>query len=170
MFLFISLTLFLAACGDEASDTSEEREEPQEEQQETETNEEEEAEEPEKVELSREDEIKAFIAEKVEADYNSTSIRDIRVNEDAGTGEGYIVLVDLSFDAKNRPGTAKDMIDMYSSDLAATLAEQEDINEVVSFWEVPYLQESGNIVKIATERSGEGMAFTEQWYDPNIFE
>lgn len=124
----------------------------------------------EEVELTREDELDDIITEKIKSDYNSTTIKGIRINEDLGSGKGYIVLIDLSFDAKNRANTAKDMIDMYASDLAATLAKQKDVNEVVSFWEVPYLQSKGNVIKIATERSGNDMAFTEKWFDPSIFE
>lgn len=122
-------------------------------------------------EASPKDIINQYISDKVETDYNNTSIKDIRINDDLGTGEGYIVLVDLSFNAKNRANTAKDMISMYSSDLAAALGKEfEEINQIVVFWEVPYLQESGNIAKIATERTDGGMAFTEQWYDHNIFD
>lgn len=172
LLLTIMFVLSIAACsGEEDSDLNELNDE-----QQTEVTEEAEKEEVEQKEieeeatLSREDELSSIVAERVESQYNSTSIRNIRINEDMGTGEGYIVLVDLSFDAKNRPGTAKDMIEMYSSDLAATLGEEPDVNEVTVFWEVPYLQESGNIAKIATQRTDGGMAFTEEWYDPNIFE
>lgn len=121
-------------------------------------------------ELTRQDEIKNLIKQKVDKDYNRTVINNIRVNDHAGLGEGFIVLVDLSFEAKNRANTAKDMIEMYSSDLAATLAGEADIHEVVSFWQVPYLKTDTNIAKIVTERSGDSMVFIEQWYDHNIFD
>ncbi|WP_173915230.1 hypothetical protein [Halobacillus sp. Marseille-Q1614] len=124
-------------------------------------------------ELSQEELDKKEIKEKVKSiskDYQTTTIQDIRVNEDLGKGEGYIVLIDLSFDIKNKPDTAKEMIDMYSNDLGANLADLETVNEVTTFWVVPYLQEDGNIVKYNMERVEGGMAINEEYYDPNIFE
>ncbi len=116
-------------------------------------------------------EIRSIIRSRVSEQYEDTSILDIRVNEDLGSDEGYIVLVDLSFDRQNSAGTSKEMVDMYASDLAAHIAEEtDDVNEMVSFWEVPYLQGSGNIIKITTERTDDGMAFVERWYEPSIFE
>ncbi|WP_060668225.1 hypothetical protein [Oceanobacillus caeni] len=103
-------------------------------------------------------------------DYNDTSIKDIKINEDLGTGEGYITLVYLSFDAKNTAGTSKDMIEMYSNDLGARLADNKDVNEVTVFWEVPYLHEGDNIAKYNMQRQGDGMAIKEEYFDPNIFE
>lgn len=162
--LIILLSLFtLAACGTKDSASVEEK------QADSEKKEEESSQS--KKELTREEEITNLVTERVENEYNSTSITDIRVNEDLGEGEGYIVLVDLSFDQKNKANTAKDMIEMYGTDLAAYLGEKtKDINEVVTFWQAPYLQEDdNNIAKIATERVKAGMAITDEMFNTEIF-
>lgn len=117
----------------------------------------------------RSGEIEKAVESKVKKDYSETSINEIKVNEDMGTGEGYIVLAHLSFDRKNRANTAKDMITMYAQDLGATLADQSDVNEVTVFFEVPYLKD-GNIYKINMQRSGNGMAIKEEWFDNSIFD
>ncbi|WP_440897048.1 lipoprotein [Amphibacillus sp. Q70] len=119
----------------------------------------------------RKSELERLDKSRVRDEYSETSVTDIRVNDDSGTGEGYIVLVDLSFDRQNTASTSKEMVDMYASDLTAYIGEEtDDVNQVVSFWGIPYLQDEGNVVKITTERSGDGMAFIEQWYEPSIFE
>ncbi|AUS03503.1 hypothetical protein M5W76_22120 [Paenibacillus larvae] len=103
--------------------------------------------------------------------YDSTSIKEIMINEHMGTDDpdDYIVLAHLSFDAKNRAKTAKDMIDMYASDLAANLAKSKNVTEVTVFWEVPYLKEGINIAKTNFLRKGDNMYIENAWHDPNIF-
>ena len=120
-------------------------------------------------EVERADEIKGIVEDKVKSDYDSTSIKEITVNEDAGKGEGYIVLAYLSFDAKNTAKTAKNMITMYGQDLGATLASQPDINEVTVFWEVPYLKVGDNVYKINMQREGEGMSIENEYFDQSVF-
>ncbi|MCY9751336.1 hypothetical protein [Paenibacillus larvae] len=69
----------------------------------------------------------------------------------------------------NAAGTAKDMIDMYASDLAANLTKSENVTEVTVFWEVPYLKKEANIAKANYKRKGDKMFLEESWYDGNIF-
>ncbi|MCY9512389.1 hypothetical protein M5W78_21280 [Paenibacillus larvae] len=103
--------------------------------------------------------------------YYDTSIKEIIINEHMGTDDpdDYIVLVHLSFDVQNRAKTAKDMIDMYGSDLAARLADQKNVTEVTVFWEVPYLKPGANIAKTNFLRKGDNMYIENAWHDPNIF-
>lgn len=119
-------------------------------------------------EESREDDIEVT-TRVLAAGYEDVSLSDIRINEDAGTGEGYIVLADLSFDGKNWAKTTKEKINEYSNDLGARLADEEDVNEVTVFWKVPYLQETGNIAKYNMQRQGDKMQIKEEHFDPNIF-
>lgn len=114
--------------------------------------------------------LEGTIEKHVAENYHDTTMKDIQINDDLGTGEGKIVLVYLSFDAKNKAGTAKEMIDMYGEDLGATLANENEINEITIFWEVPYLKEGDNIAKLMMSRSDDGMAIDDKWYDSNIFE
>ena len=64
------------------------------------------------------------------------------INENAGTDEldDYVALVYLTWNVQNSPKTSKEMLDMYSSDLAAYLASEcPNVSEVAIFWQVPYL-------------------------------
>lgn len=119
---------------------------------------------------TREEEIELLIRDVVEEHYSRTSIKGISINENLGTDEGdFITLVYLSFDAKNRAKTAKEMIDMYSSDLGARLAGEKDITEITMFWEVPHLKEDSNIAKFNLQRVDNKMVFKDKWYDNSIF-
>jgi len=103
--------------------------------------------------------------------YEETSIKEISVNEHMGTEkpDDYIVLAHLSFDRMNTAGTAKGMLDMYGSDLAANLAKAENVTEVTVFWEVPYLKKGSNIAKANYQRKGDKMYLEDSWYDPGVF-
>lgn len=120
---------------------------------------------------TREGEIELIIKDIVKEQYKSTSIKDITINDNLGTEEegDYITLIYLSFDVKNKAKTVKEMVDMYSSDLGARLANEKDISEIAIFWEVPYLKEGSNIVKFNLQRTGDKMAFEDKWYDNSIF-
>jgi len=113
--------------------------------------------------------LKGKIEKHVDDNYDDTSIDEIKINDDAGKGEGKIVLAYLSFDRSNKAKTAKDMIDMYAEDLAATLAKEKEVNEVTVFWTVPYLKEDEVIAKINSVRKGDSMQAGDEVYDPEIF-
>ena len=114
--------------------------------------------------------INNTIEDRVAGKYEDTDIQKVEINDNLGTDEegDYIVLVHLKWNRKNKPKTTKDMLEMYSDDLAATLAEEENITEITVFWEVPYHLEGDNIAKMNYTRSGEKMAIGERWYDPII--
>ena len=64
----------------------------------------------------------------------------------------YIALVYLTWDQKNTGKTSKKMLEMYSSDLAATLAKQNSsVNEIAIFWTVPHLNDTA---KCSYKRNG----------------
>ena len=112
--------------------------------------------------ISAEDSIKSTIKSRITDKYNSTDITEITVNENAGTDEldDYVALVYLTWNVKNSAKTSKEMLDMYSSDLAAYLAgECPDVSEVAIFWKVPYLTE--NTSKWTYARNGENMYLTD---------
>ena len=112
--------------------------------------------------------IKANI-KKYTKEYSATKINKITVNEDMGKGKGYIVLINYKFDRPNTAKRVRPLVDMYSNDVGAKLAKDKNINEVVVFWEVPYLQDKGNVVKYNMERNGNDMEIKKKWFDPNIF-
>lgn len=83
-----------------------------------------------------------------------TQIDRITINDDLGTeADGdYIALVYLTWNQKNTGKTSKKMLEMYSSDLAATLGEQNSsVNEIAIFWTVPYLNDTA---KCSYKRNG----------------
>ena len=113
-------------------------------------------EETEAVELSEKDQIKKILSDRITDQYSNTDIDDITINDDAGTEEDgdYIALVRLTWNVKNSGKTSKEMLTMYSNDLAATLAkENESVNEIAIFWEVPYLNDNA---KCQFERKNDG--------------
>lgn len=106
--------------------------------------------------------IESTIRSRVSSEYTNTDIDEITINEDAGTNteDDYIALVYLTWNVKNSESTSEEMLDMYSKDLAATLAEKySSVQEVAVFWEVPYLTE--NTSKWSFERRGENMYLTD---------
>lgn len=109
-----------------------------------------------------EDTIKETIKFRITEKYNSTDITEITINENAGTDEldDYVALVYLTWNVKNSPKTSKEMLDMYSSDLAAYLANEcPNVSEVAIFWQVPYL--TTNTSKWTYTRNGDNMYLTD---------
>lgn len=111
---------------------------------------------------STEDTIKEKIKSRITGKYNSTDITEISVNQNAGTDEldDYVALVYLTWNVQNSPKTSKEMLDMYSSDLAAYLASEcPNVSEVAIFWQVPYL--TTNTSKWTYTRNGDNMYLTD---------
>ncbi|PJN91310.1 hypothetical protein [Bacillus sp. mrc49] len=118
---------------------------------------------------SREDEIEETINSIIDENYSHTTVSDMEVDENLGLNDGsYIVLPYLKFDAMNNEKRTKNLIEMYSEDLAANLAKEEDISELTVFWEAPYLLEGQNIAKFTFTRKGENMIIGESWYDSSL--
>lgn len=109
-------------------------------------------------EMSAESIIENAIRYRVIEQYYDTDIDSITINENLGTDiEGdYIVLVNLTWNVKNSATTSKEMIKLYSDDLAATMAEScPDVQELAIFWTVPYLNDAS--AKCSYERKDGGM-------------
>ena len=101
---------------------------------------------------------------------DNTDITNIEINKDASVDEErYIVLVNLKWDVKNKPKTTKDMLDMYSDHLAAKLADNELIHELVLFWEVPYHKEGQSILKRTYQNKEDGMYLEDEVKETSIF-
>lgn len=114
--------------------------------------------------------IEQTIAAHVKAEYRSTDIDRITVNDDLGTDapDDYIALVYLVWNVKNKPDMTRQMLTLYSDDLAATLGKTcADVQEVAVFWTVPYL---GSDAKRAYERRGEGMYSTDTFWGGQLTE
>lgn len=145
--ILLVLIIFLSACGEDDSV----------------------AEEVNVDELSETEFIEYKVREIV-AEFRRTSITNIRVNDHMGTDDNdYLVLVDLTFEARNNASTAKDMLEMYNNELGAKMAEVDGVTELTIFWQVPHLVEGQNIAKANLIREGNDMYFEEHWFDPSIF-
>ncbi len=122
--------------------------------------------EPEYEDGSIEKEIQDYAANVISENYTDTDIQQIEINENLGTEEDgdYIILTRLIWNTKNSGHTSKEMLEMYSSDFAARIGnEQPSVNEVAIFWTVPYL-DSAN-AKWAYERNGDGMYLSDNMMD-----
>ena len=101
-------------------------------------------------------EIEKILTDRITEQYTMTQIDRITINDDLGTeadGDD-IALVYLTWNQKNTGKTSKKMLEMYSSDLAATLGEQNSsVNEIAIFWTVPYLNDTA---KCSYQRNGDG--------------
>ncbi|CAN7408622.1 hypothetical protein LJR015_004001 [Peribacillus frigoritolerans] len=123
----------------------------------------------ENVEVTREEEIEKKAKGIIKENYNFTKVKELEVNQNLGLNDGsYIVLPHLKWDAMNNTDRSKRLLEMYSDDLAATLAKEGDISELVVFWEVPYHLEGKNVAKFTYTKKGEDMIIGERWYDPSL--
>lgn len=107
--------------------------------------------------------MRATVTQRVSSQYRNTDVTGVTINEDLGTDAGgdYIILVYLTWNVKNSAKTTKEMLRMYSDDLAATIAgDYPEVNEIAVFWKVPYL--TTNNSKWAYERRGDNMYLTDE--------
>ena len=116
---------------------------------------------------SPEGDIEAVIRNHVSSEYQKTDIESITINADLGTEEpdDYIALVNLTWNVKNSGSTAKEVLTVYSEDLAATLGNEcPSVQEVAIFWTVPYLNDA--TAKCSYERSDSGMVEMDMSWTP----
>ena len=114
------------------------------------------------VALTEKEQIEKILSERIE-DYN-TVIDGITINDDLGTEKenDYIALVHLTWNTRNSGKLSKEVLKMYSDDLAATLAkENNSVQEIAIFWTVPYLNDTA---KCSYERVPNGFrVMDEMW-------
>lgn len=107
---------------------------------------------------SPKDILTEYITTRVTENYSRTDIDKITINEDLGTEEegDYVALAYLTWNVQNKPDMTETMLQMYSDDLAASIAiDHPEVHSMAVFWQVPYLGE--NTSKWSYERKGEGM-------------
>ena len=102
--------------------------------------------------------IEKVIRDRVASKFDDhTTISSITINDDAGTPaeDDYIVILNLNWNQKNKADTAKQVIQMYSEDLAATVGNNaSNVQEIAISWNVSYLNTTA---KISYERKNNGM-------------
>lgn len=95
--------------------------------------------------LSLEDALTEYITARITDHYLKTDIDKIDIGEDLGTEEegDYVALIYLTWNVKNKPEMTEQMLQMYSDDMAASLAlDHPEVQAAALFWEVPYLNAS----------------------------
>ncbi|AMW98477.1 hypothetical protein [Rummeliibacillus stabekisii] len=111
-------------------------------------------------------------------DYSSVSIKKVVLNENMGADEeeDLIALIYLIQTGKPRVKTLQNLIDLYSEDLAAHLAkEDERVVELNIFWYNSYAASNSNlaadaiIAKKQFERVPKGFAFRDSVFNPQVF-
>lgn len=123
----------------------------------------------ENTEISEYDKVKTQIKSYINANYTNTILDNLTVNDDLGTdADGdYVVLVNLTWNQKNTGKTSQEMLDMYSSDMAARIyQDMPEVQELCIFWTVPYLNDG--TAKISFERKDNGMAYMDKVFDNNF--
>lgn len=118
------------------------------------------------VETDKKEDIKKIVEKIVSTDIKKTKINELSVNNYKTEEKQYIVLPHLTWEVKNSEKTTVEMLEMYSDNIAAKLAEEKGIQEITVFWEVPYHLEGENIAKFNYTRAANGMAKTDKWLAP----
>lgn len=121
-----------------------------------------------KQKKSKKQKIKDIIEDRI-WEYDYTDVDSISINQDYGTKKknDYIALVNLTWDQKNSASLSKDIISMYSEDLAAFVGKRcKNIQEICIFWTVPYLNDAS--AKCSYERKNGRMYSTDTIFDYNF--
>lgn len=119
--------------------------------------------------IGRDGEIRKIIEEIHGDKYMGSEIVEIEVNENLGLNDGsFVVLAHFSFTRANSVEKTLNFISMYSEDLAARLAETEDVSAVTVFYEAPRFIENGNVAKFAYNRSGDAMILDNKFIAPEL--
>lgn len=119
------------------------------------------------TDVDRQSQVETTIKSRIK-EYTNTTIQKIIVNSNISTTESddFIVLIYLTWGTKNSVNTTKTMLEMFSDDMAATLAKKyTSASDIVLFWEVPYILEKGVCAKY-TYNVQNGRAFRKEKFGP----
>ena len=123
-----------------------------------------------KKKRSKKSVIKKVIENRIENEYNDTYIEGITINENLATKKknDYIALVYLTWNVRNSGTMSKEMLSMYSEDLAVIVGEKcPKVKEICVFWTVPYLNDAS--AKCAYERRKGKMYLSDSIFDYNFY-
>ncbi len=101
------------------------------------------------TEVSRESMVRNTVDFRI-TEYMDTTVDHVDVNSNMGTSDpdDFLILIYLGWGTKNGVERTQTMLEMYSDDMAATLAAiYENASDIVLFWEVPFLLEKGVCAK-----------------------
>ena len=112
--------------------------------------------------------LQDYILNTINDNYTYCDITELTINEDLGTDEtnDYIALVYITWNQKNSGKMSREVLEMYSNDLAYRIAQdKKEIQEVCIFWTVPYLDNAQ--AKWSFERKNDGMYLTDNIFSPS---
>lgn len=118
---------------------------------------------------TQQEEITQLINETIKkSDLYGVTINNIQVNNNASKNDGSkIALVYLKWDVKNSAAMTRQMLEMYSARIVGrALVKDQDINEAVLFWEVPYHLKGSNSAKFNYFKKNGEFYEGEKWYAP----
>lgn len=116
-------------------------------------------------ENSEEMKIAKTAFDRIQSKFEDTDITKITVNENSGTDnpDDYVLLVNLTWNRKNKEDTTKEMMRMYCDDLAAyTVESNSKVQEVALFWTIPYHKEDGVSAKCSYEQKNGKMILSDK--------
>lgn len=105
-----------------------------------------------------------YIQSYIDQHYKKTTLNRIALNQDLGTDtpDDYIAMVYLTWDVKNNGKNSHDMLKMHSTDMSVRVqVDLPEIQELVIFWTVPYLNSDAKISYIRTDK---GMTLSDEYY------
>lgn len=111
--------------------------------------------------------LQDYILETINENYTYCDITELTINEDLGTeeAEDYIALVYITWNQKNSGTMSREVLEMYSNDLAYRIdQDKKEIQEVAIFWTVPYLNNAQ--AKWSFERKDDGMYLSDNVFSP----
>lgn len=105
-----------------------------------------------------------YIQSYIDQHYRKTTLDSISINKDLGTAaaDDYVAMVYLTWDVKNNGKNTHDMLKMHSTDMSVRVyADLPEIQELVIFWSIPYLNSDAKISYVRTEK---GMQLSDEYY------
>lgn len=105
-----------------------------------------------------------YVQSYIDQHYKKTTLDRISINEDLGTAAtgDYVAMVYLTWDVKNNGKNTHDMLKMHSTDMSVRVqVDLPEIQELVIFWSIPYLNSDAKISYVRTEK---GMQLSDDYY------
>ncbi|MBQ6501205.1 MAG: hypothetical protein IJI87_07525 [Mogibacterium sp.] len=112
------------------------------------------AEDPAEYDLTTKDGIQAY-TEAYFKDNAHAKIDKITINDDAGTGSGFILLVNLEYDRDDAPAVIGKQIKADSVAFAVDSQDLTEVNQLCLFWNIP---QTGSEAKYQYKRVGNAFA------------
>lgn len=96
------------------------------------------------------------------------TISEFHINDNSNK-DGKIAILDLKWDELNSAATTRQMLQMYSARIVVkALGQDNDIQEAVLLWEVPYHKEGSTIAKFSYFKKNGEFYSNGEWFQPPL--